>query len=154
MKKEQYIGIVIALLIAGLFFFGIGGIAGVFKSNQTTQMEDNVKVEVLNEGSGDAVMSGDKLTVHYTGTFEDGQKFDSSVDRGTPFTFVLGAGQVIKGWDQGLAGTKVGEKLKLTIPSSFGYGDAGVPDGRGGFVIPPKSTLIFDVEIVKIEKQK
>ena len=82
----------------------------------------------------------------HTGTLEDGQKFDSSVDRGNPFTFLLGAGQVIKGWDQGVEGMKVGEKRKLTIPPELGYGERGA-----GSVIPPNAKLIFEVELLNVE---
>src|SRR6202040_511215 len=84
-------------------------------------------------------------TVHYTGWLTDGSKFDSSVDRGTPFSFKLGAGQVIKGWDEGVKGMKVGGKRKLTIPSGLAYGDAGRPP-----VIPEKATLVFDVELLSV----
>ena len=106
-----------------------------------------LNLETTKEGTGDRVVkSGDTISVHYTGRLTDGTKFDSSVDRGTPFTFTIGAGQVIKGWDEGLLGMKVGEKRTLTIPADKGYGATGA-----GGVIPPNATLIFDTELVSIK---
>jgi len=96
-------------------------------------------------GTGDVAVAGKNVNVHYTGWLENGKKFDSSVDRGEPFSFPLGAGRVIKGWDEGVQGMKVGGKRKLTIPSELGYG----PRGAGG-VIPPNATLIFDVELLGV----
>jgi FKBP-type peptidyl-prolyl cis-trans isomerase len=107
---------------------------------------DGLQYEVLRQGNGPVAMAGQTVTVHYTGWLTDGTKFDSSVDRGQPFSFALGAGQVIKGWDEGVAGMKVGEKRKLTIPSALGYGDRGA-----GNVIPPNATLVFDVELLGIQ---
>ncbi|MGC9603550.1 MAG: FKBP-type peptidyl-prolyl cis-trans isomerase [Minisyncoccia bacterium] len=91
------------------------------------------------------------VTVNYTGTLTDGKKFDSSYDHGQPFSFVLGAGQVIQGWDEGVAGMKVGGKRKLTIPPELGYGGQDVKDQSGATVIPANSTLIFEVELLKVE---
>lgn len=108
--------------------------------------EKILEMEVLEEGEGEAAVKGDKLTVHYVGTFEDGRKFDSSLDRKIPFIFRLGAGQVIKGWDQGAEGMKVGEKRKLVIPPDLGYGEA------GNRVIPPNTILIFEIELLEINK--
>jgi len=102
-------------------------------------------IETLVEGEGDTAENGQTVNVHYTGWLEDGTKFDSSLDRNQPFSFSLGAGMVIRGWDQGVAGMKIGEKRKLTIPSNLGYG----AQGAGG-VIPPNATLIFDVELLGI----
>eukprot|EP01119_Soliformovum_irregulare_P005635 TRINITY_DN17394_c0_g1_i1.p1 TRINITY_DN17394_c0_g1~~TRINITY_DN17394_c0_g1_i1.p1 ORF type:complete len:141 (+),score=36.58 TRINITY_DN17394_c0_g1_i1:29-451(+) len=90
--------------------------------------------------------AGDTLKIHYTGTLQDGTKFDSSLDRGDPFSFRLGSGQVIKGWDQGLNGMCVGEKRRLTIPSHLGYGDRGSPP-----TIPGGATLIFTTELIAIQ---
>jgi FKBP-type peptidyl-prolyl cis-trans isomerase len=96
-------------------------------------------------GTGPQATSGKTVTVHYTGTLQNGQKFDSSLDRNDPLVFRLGAGMVIKGWDEGIAGMKVGGKRKLTIPGKLAYGDRGVPG-----VIPPGATLLFDVELLGV----
>jgi len=99
-------------------------------------------------GTGTQATSGKTVKVNYTGWLTNGKKFDSSVDRGTPFSFKLGAMQVIKGWDEGVAGMKVGGKRQLKIPPEAGYG----AQGAGGGVIPPNATLIFDVELLDVSK--
>jgi FKBP-type peptidyl-prolyl cis-trans isomerase len=99
----------------------------------------------LKAGTGATAQAGQTVTVHYTGWLENGKKFDSSVDRGQPFSFPLGAGRVIKGWDEGVQGMKVGGKRKLIIPSALGYGARGA-----GGAIPPHATLIFEVELLGV----
>jgi peptidylprolyl isomerase len=97
-------------------------------------------------GSGPQAKAGNTVVVHYTGWLEDGTKFDSSLERGEPFGFTLGAGRVIAGWDEGVAGMQVGGKRKLVIPPELGYGSAGA-----GNVIPPNATLIFEVELLDLK---
>lgn len=105
-----------------------------------------MKIETTKEGTGAEITNGKTAVVHYTGKLENGTVFDSSVSRGTPFEFPLGAGMVIKGWELGVLGMKVGEKRILTIPAEFGYGERGA-----GGVIPPNATLIFEVELLAIK---
>lgn len=102
-----------------------------------------LKIEVIKEGQGPAAERGRRVSVHYTGWLTNGTKFDSSVDRGVPFDFALGAGQVIQGWDEGVKGMKIGEKRKLTIPPEMAYGPGGFGD-----IIPANSTLVFEVELL------
>jgi FKBP-type peptidyl-prolyl cis-trans isomerase len=152
-KKYILVIILIIMVLGGYFLFQN------LQKKEEPQMEtkeepevtsktheiQGMKVEILKEGIGVEAKNGDKVTVDYVGTLEDGTKFDSSIDRGTPFSFSLGVGQVIKGWDLGVLGMKVGEKRKLTIPYDLGYGENGYPP-----VIPVKATLIFEVELLGI----
>lgn len=110
-----------------------------------TQMQ-NVNIEILKEGEGEFSKTGDTLVVHYVGTLENGDKFDSSLDRGEPFEFILGDHSVIEGWEQGMLQMQVGEKRKIFIPYELGYGENGYPG-----VIPEKANLIFEVELLEIK---
>lgn len=107
--------------------------------------DSGLKFEDLTEGEGDLAVAGKRVSVHYTGWLLEGDTFDSSVDRGQPFEFTLGKGMVIRGWDEGVAGMKVGGKRRLTIPPQLGYGSRGA-----GGVIPPNATLVFDVELLSV----
>ena len=108
-------------------------------------MATELQIEKITSGNGASPKKGQTVTVHYTGMFTDGKKFDSSVDRNDPFVFVLGAGQVIAGWDIGVAKMKVGDKAKLTIPPEIAYGSDGYPGA-----IPPNATLVFEVELLAV----
>lgn len=108
--------------------------------------ESGLKIQDIVVGNGNEVKSGDIVAVHYLGMLENGTKFDSSYDRGAPFTTKIGIGEVIEGWDEGIVGMKVGGKRKLIIPPSLGYGEQGA--GRS---IPPNATLIFEVELIEIK---
>ena len=112
---------------------------------QPTVTPSGLQIEVLQAGGGATAAAGDTAVVHYTGWLTDGAKFDSSLDRGQPFEFGLGAGMVIEGWDEGVIGMKVGGKRKLTIPPELAYGDRGA-----GGIIPPGATLVFEVELVDV----
>lgn len=166
---KNIIQIVLFLAIAGglFYFFGLKNKEQLNEPSQQSQVnqadnlsnntnnqqinnqgngpsnDNQMKKEILQEGTGEPSKLGDKITVNYTGTLENGTQFDTSIGK-TPFTFTLGQG-VIEGWSQGLVGAKVGEKLKLTIPPELGYGS----QGAGG-VIPPNATLIFEIEVLKI----
>lgn len=116
------------------------------QSASPTPPVKELKIEDEKVGEGVEVKSGDTIVIHYTGTLENGQKFDSSLDRGQPFETQIGVGQVIKGWDQGVIGMKVGGKRKLTIPSDLAYGEQGIEGA-----IPPNATLIFELELLEIK---
>ena len=151
---KNYIIFFLILIIGGLvYYYG-------FLKKETPKTEppkegsvqlqgivaDSLVKEILQPGSGKAAETGNTVVVHYTGTLLDGTKLDSSLDRGEPFSFVLGSGQVIQGWEQGILGMQIGEKRKLTIPPSLAYGDKAV-----GGVIPANSTLVFEVELLEIK---
>lgn len=138
MKK---INIIILIIIAGIVI----GATSVYYA-YPNMIDANISNPTVAE-------EGDMVYVHYTGKTIDGNKFDSSLDRGQPFVFTLGAGMVIKGWDEGVLGMKKGEKKVLTIPAEKAYGAQGVPDGQGGYIISPNATLIFDVELVDIKRR-
>lgn len=115
--------------------------------SEWVRLPSGLEYQEVTIGQGRETSNGDTVAAHYLGTLQDGTKFDSSYDRGQPFSFVLGSGTVIKGWDEGLLGMKVGGKRKLIIPANLGYGDR----GAGGGLIPPGATLLFDVELVAVE---
>lgn len=121
----------------------LGGPMDVEKSRLTAS---GLRITDVVVGTGAEASPGDTVVVHYRGTLEDGSQFDASYDRGTPFSFPLGAGRVIKGWDEGVQGMQVGGKRKLVIPPDLGYGSRGA-----GGVIPPNATLIFDVELLEVK---
>jgi FKBP-type peptidyl-prolyl cis-trans isomerase FkpA len=164
MMVFRYSSVVAAVvLLAGLIFWvsacakketqnqaepagGAPSAAAPAASTGIVTTSSGLQYQVLKEGNGAVAKAGQTVSVHYTGWLTDGKKFDSSVDRGQPFQFPLGGGQVIKGWDEGVAGMKVGEKRKLTIPPGLGYGERGA-----GGVIPPNATLVFDVELLGIQ---
>ena len=140
--KSPYLSSLMAIVVLTLAV-GVGG--SMAESNQEVTTPSGLKYVDQTVGTGDVAVVGKNVSVHYTGWLENGKKFDSSVDRGQSFSFPLGAGRVIKGWDEGVQGMKVGGKRKLTIPSDLGYGSRGA-----GGVIPPNATLIFDVELLGV----
>ncbi len=140
--KSWFFSSLVAMLML-TFSLGVGG--SMAESNQEVTTPSGLKYVDQVVGTGEVAVAGKTVNVHYTGWLENGKKFDSSVDRGQPFSFPLGAGRVIKGWDEGVQGMKVGGKRKLTISSDLGYGSRGA-----GGVIPPNATLIFDVELLGV----
>ncbi len=141
-QKTKIVAIVIiaALAVAAILFLVTGG-----GNSDTVTTPSGLKYVDVAEGDGPSPQQGQTIEVHYTGTLENGTKFDSSVDRGQPYEFAIGTGVVIKGWDEGLMTMKVGGKRKLIVPPNLGYGAQGRPG------IPPNATLLFDVELVSIK---
>ena len=140
--------IIIALVVVGaaVAYFAIDGTDGGGAVGDTIKTKSGLMYVDHKIGDGKVAKAGDMVLVHYTGTLKNGEKFDSSVDRGKPFPFPLGQGKVIKGWDEGVAGMKEGGKRTLIIPPNLAYGEDGSPP-----VIPPNSTLIFEVELLKVQ---
>ena len=158
MSKILLAIVIILIIIAGGVYFFMqpkantanisAGTGQTPQQNQQTSAVNDFKemqIEILKDGTGEGAKSGDTVTVNYVGTLQDGTKFDSSIDRGTPFQFTLGQNRVIQGWELGVLAMKTGEKRKLTIPPELGYGPNGFPP-----VIPPNATLIFEIDLLKI----
>ena len=141
MNKLILIVMIVIILIATAV-----GVLMWSKTLNTTTIE-GMKIQILTQGTGPEVKTEDRVTVNYVGTLIDGTEFDSSYKRNTPFTFTVGAGKAIKGWDLGVMGMKVGEKRKLTIPPELAYGPSGA-----GKIIPPNATLIFEIELISINR--
>jgi peptidylprolyl isomerase len=137
----------ILLGVLALFILITIGVFAFSRGNTDSQnvTDSGLVIEDITVGTGPEAQAGDTVSVHYTGTFVTGQTFDSSLERGTPFTFTLGQGDVIQGWDEGVQGMKVGGKRKLIVPPEMAYGAAGYPP-----VIPENATLIFEVELLDI----
>ena len=153
-KKRRYliIGILVLVFLAFVIFVKFKQPKSeksleppVTQEKVMEEKQNELKIEDIIVGTGDEAIVGKNITVDYEGTLENGTKFDSSYDRGIPFSFDLGAGEVIQGWDKGVVGMKVGGKRKLTIPSSLGYGERGAGDA-----IPSNSTLIFQIELLQV----
>lgn len=150
LNKNEKIAVVVGIVVI-IIFFAAGSIYQYLSgnSNQTKNMtQSDSKTTVVQDavvGTGVVAENGKKITVNYTGYLSDGTKFDSSLDRGVPFEFTLGVGQVIKGWEVGIQGMKVGGKRTIIVPPEFGYGDREIGS------IPANSTLIFDVELLKVQ---
>ncbi|MFN8474311.1 MAG: FKBP-type peptidyl-prolyl cis-trans isomerase [Anaerolineae bacterium] len=143
---KKWVWIPVTLLLVALAGCSAQQGAGSDQAGKEVTTPSGLKYTDTVVGTGATAEKGQRVSVHYTGYLMDGKKFDSSVDRGQPFQFVLGNGQVIKGWDEGVAGMKVGGKRTLVIPPELGYGARGA-----GGVIPPNATLKFDVELLGVQ---
>lgn len=142
MRRKLNIGLIMVFMVAVVF----NSLSLVYADEEkVVTTPSGLKYVDVVVGEGREAAKGDLVVVHYTGTLTDGKKFDSSKDRNDPFSFPLGAGRVIKGWDEGVAGMKIGGTRKLTIPPNLGYGSRGA-----GGVIPPNATLLFDVELLEV----
>lgn len=152
-NKKNLVAVIAFVVTLSIFLVvGLAGYGRVAPENANLSQEEvgqmeEIQIEEVKEGTGETVEVGSTVNVNYRGYLEDGTEFDSSYKRNEPFTFTVGEGGVIEGWNQGLVGMKVGGTRKLTIPPSLGYGSA----GREG-VIPPNSTLIFEIELLSLEK--
>jgi len=152
MQRTILVLIIIVVLIAvilGIYFLFASPNSGGIGINPGSNYDaKGVKVEILKQGSGVQAKSGDNVIVDYVGTLQNGKKFDSSIDRNAPFAFTLSKSSVIKGFDSGILGMRVGERRKLTIPPELGYSSANLA------LIPPNSTLIYEVELLRINNSK
>lgn len=148
LQTKEWVAVTVAIFVVGFFFVFGPGLLSLFtnKINTVNTQSPGLSSQDTTVGVGEEALVGNRVTVHYTGKFVDGTVFDSSVTRGEPFQFVLGGGQVIKGWDEGIVGMRVGGKRILSIPPELGYG----PNDYGP--IPGGSTLIFEVELLKVER--
>ncbi|MES2059802.1 MAG: FKBP-type peptidyl-prolyl cis-trans isomerase [Patescibacteria group bacterium] len=144
-KLHNIAGIAATIIVGVMVIWGAVYVFNYFKGAKTDIMVNDLKIEVEKQGTGDGAKRGDTVSVNYIGTLTDGKEFDNSYKRGEPISVTLGEGQVIRGWEEGLLGMRVGEKRKLTIPPSLGYGDRAV-----GGIIPANATLVFETELVSI----
>lgn len=147
LNKSEWIAVTVSVFVVGFFFIFGQFFVSLFSKNNANKIAQNSQLMVQDEvlGTGEEAIKGSRVVVHYTGKFVNGQVFDSSVQRNEPFQFVLGGGQVIKGWEEGIVGMRVGGKRLLSIPPELGYGMADYGPIPGG------STLIFEVELLKVE---
>lgn len=154
MKRNALTKFVRCSLAAATLAFAFGALTACDRKEEPAagpgvnikEVKDEFKIDDVKVGTGAEAKEGSTVKVHYTGTLKNGTKFDSSRDKGEPFEFTIGSGQVIKGWDKGVVGMKVGGQRKLTIPYDLAYGEEGKPP-----TIPPRSTLLFDIELLEVK---